>query len=156
MSSLGGARLEDNMSYDEFGERKPTDDKGEKFTLRHKLELFSTISGPGSILKVEAPSTFSKDSDVDTENRSADHVKQAHDRTAEICGSLQTVRIVNARLTEDETGRKVVDEQTATRYKSKQSWHLGKWMCCKAGRTFTDEKYLNSLTPLYLQQVHLV
>ena len=127
-------------------------------------------------------SSDEREEEEDSSSLSNVHSHQNKNKLAkvpEICGLLQSIRIVNAKLSEDEMGNKVIDEQS-TRYKSKQSWHLGKWMpyyaehkntnnkhvphgVLSSENKSTDEnddlmsdKYLYSLKPLYLQQVCLI
>ena len=80
-------------------------------------------------------------------------------RFAEVCGLLKTIRIVNARLTEDFDGKMHIEEQS-TRYKSMQAWNLGRWIAYAAThpiesgneRDREEQAYVQTRTALYLQQ----
>ena len=77
--------------------------------------------------------------------------KEKDDRTAEIVGGLQAVRVVNYKLFEGEDG--TMEESSSTRYIGKESYNMGKWTCYHAGNDEPeDPQYLNTLTDVYLQQ----
>lgn len=161
---LGAGKLSDNINPEDFEAKRD-----ESLKIVHSVEIeHTTALHAASFEEVVAAAVRLKGAPLDEEQEihiKAEYEKKA--RTSEVVGSLVPVRIsslkANAKSsgskatpalkTTPDTPNKKMTAEMGSRYKSKTSWNLGRWMPYSASRdTPCDGSYLNTLEPLYLQQ----